>query len=320
MQPLIDLTRRVLQPYHNGNKNTGNVYEIAFALFAMRRMGLTDDDLDALDPYFSTVREHNPKFTEAFITYLKSQPVGNGITLRDSQVKDIRNVTQDDADGKTGDFIFVLYDGREYSISVEEGGPSRAGEISKCLTNPSCRRFGCTNEMIAEFKGVAATAVNEFKAEMTSKHGTDMDAWPSRQKSAAQAKAISHIAAKTCDHFNALPLESQATILEDLLQIKDGQKPADYIALVPKTLKSFSLWSFGDVKIHPGEYALKVAGDYLTVVHRETSDIIGKTQVKFNNGVWKKGRDGVWRTSSATSSWNGNFTLTKVFEMNQVSL
>ncbi len=111
----------------------------------------------------------------------------------------------------------------------------------------------------------------------------------------------------------------QASIMEDILCVKDGSKPADYLVLISKDLKKESMWSFGSLKISPSDYKLDVRGDYLEVCHKTTSDVIGRTQVKFNNGVWKKSKkDGKWKTSSATSSWNGTFMLNKVFHMTRV--
>jgi hypothetical protein len=175
--------------------------------------------------------------------------------------------------------------------------------------------------MVADFKKAEMVAVDEFKAEMSTKHGADMNIWPKRVKTTAQNKAITYIATKTCDHFNSLPVVTQKSILEDVMGVSGGDKPADYLGLVPTNLKRFSLWSFGALKVNPADYHLCLKGDYLMVVSRaDSSVVIGKTQVKFNNGVLNKGKDGVRRPSSATSSWNGNFTLSKVFEMRKVAV
>jgi len=315
----ITLTQQALKPYHDGNKNTGNVYEIVFILWLLRRMGLTDADVDALVPYFAVVRTHNPKFAEAWLTVLKGLPVGTGLVFEGSRVVDLRNVTQDDGDGGTGDVVVVLANGQERSISVEEGTAKRDGSISKCLSNPSCKRFGCSDAMIADFKAAAAVAVDEYKAEMTAAYGASTDLWPARVKTKAQNKCIAHIAASTCAHFNGLAAAAQTSIMEDLMQVSGGSKPADYLGLVSVDLKKVSVWSFGALQVRPSDYVLAVKGDFLNVVHRMTGDVIGQTQVKFNNGVYKKDKkDGKWKTSSATSSWNGNFALSKVFAMGRV--
>jgi hypothetical protein len=316
---LFALAQNALRPYYEGNHNTGNQYEIVFILYLLRKMGLTNTDIDGLAPYLAVVRRFNPKFVEEWITYLKSLPVGTDFMLEGSRVVNLRNVTQDDKDGGTGDVIAVLENGQERSISVEKGTVKKDGSISKCLSNPSCKRFGCSDAMITEFKRVAAVAVDEFMAEMSSGFGEDKDKWPTRTKTAAQNKCINYIATKTCAHFNGLDSGKKTAIIEDLLRVKDGSKPADYLGLVSENLKNMSIWSFGELIINPSDYDLLVRGDDLKVCHRISGDIIGSTQVKFNNGVYKKDKnDGIWKTSSVTSSWNGTFTLTKVFRMTRV--
>lgn len=318
---LVILAQKALQPYYAGNKNTGNQYEIVFILWLLRHMGLTNADVDSLADYLAVVRGHNPKFVEGWLTVLKGLPVGTGLVLEGSPVVDLRNVTQDDGDGGTGDVVVVLANGQERSISVEEGAAKRDGSISKCLSNPSCKRFGCSDAMIADFKAAAAVAVDEYKAEMTGLYGTSTDLWPARVKTKAQNKCIAHIAASTCAHFNGLDAAAQTAILSDLMQVTGGSKPADYLGLVSADLKKVSVWCFGALKVRPSDYVLAVKGDFLNVVHRVTGDVIGQTQVKFNNGVYKKDKkDGKWKTSSVTSSWNGNFALSKVFTMGRVAI
>jgi hypothetical protein len=312
---------RALAPYAAGNSNTGNVYEIAFALTAIRRMGrLPDTVLDALAPYFATIRTYNPKFTEAVVARIRALPTGTGLSLDGQPVTDIRNVTQDDADGGTGDFVFVLADGTERSISVEEGAPARDGAIHKCLSNPTCKRLGATPAMIDSFKAIAATAVEEFKTEMTARFGADPAVWPARTKSEAQRKAVAAVAAATVANYNALPQTTQAALLADLLRVSDSPRPADYLALVKKDTWTISLWKWGDLRINPADYRLRVEGDYVVFAHHDTGTAIGKTQIKFNNGVYKRQADGTWRTSSLTSSWNGGFCITDCFTMTPAPL
>jgi hypothetical protein len=313
---------RALAPYAAGNSNTGNVYEIAFALTAIRQMGrLPNAVLDALAPYFATIRTHNPKFTEAVVAHIRALPAGTGLSLDGQPVTDIRSVTQDDGDGGTGDFVFVLTDGTERSISVEEGAPAAAtGAIHKCLSNPTCKRLGCTPAMIDSFKAIAATAVEEFKAEMTVRFSADPATWPARTKSEAQRKAVAAVAAATVANYNALPQTTQAALLSDLLRVSDSPRPADYLALVKKGTWTISLWKWGDLRINPADYRLRVEGDYAVFVHRDIGTPIGKTQIKFNNGVYKRQADGTWQSSSLTSSWNGGFCITDCFTMTPAPL
>lgn len=326
--PLELLARKILTPYaerkpkrksdtaDDGNGNTGNVYEIMFALWVLRKMGLTDADMLSLRRFFDIIRNFNPKFTLALEADIRALPVGTGFFLEGQRVVDIRNVTQDDGDGGTGDFVFILANGSERSISVKEGAPQRGGKIKMCLTNPTCRRLGCSETMVEEFKAIAARAVEEFKAEMTARYGANQDAWPARVKSAAQKTAVAAVATKTRDNFNALPPEQQRALLADLLCVSKSEKPADYLALVKKDKWTVSMWQWVNLKIDVAQYNLTVRGDYLVFTHRATGAEIGQTQVKFNNGVYKKNkRTGKWETSSLTSSWNGGFCITDCFTM-----
>jgi hypothetical protein len=46
--------------------------------------------------------------------------------------------------------------------------------------------------------------------------------------------------------------------------------------------------------------------------------VIGSTQVKFNNGVWRENKSGKWAQSSICTSWNSTFNLADIFEMLEV--
>lgn len=317
---MIALAQKALLPFFKGNENTGNQYEIVTILYILRKMGLTNAEIDSLEDYFSEIRKHNPAFLASFTKHLASLPVGDGFFIEGRRAIDLRNATQNEADGATGDLIVILDNGEERSFSITEGAVKRDGSIEKCLSNPSCKRFGCDDEMISDFNAKASQTVTAYKTEMAAKYGPVMDSWKPREKTRAREECIAYIASKTCMSFNARDQTSQATILEDILQVKDGPKPADYLVLISTNLKKASFWSFGSLKITPSEYNMSVCGDNMEVVHKTTGDVIGKTQVKFNNGVWKKDKkDGKWKTSSATSSWNAKFVLNKVFEMSRIN-
>ena len=92
------------------------------------------------------------------------------------------------------------------------------------------------------------------------------------------------------------------------------------VALVKKDTWTVKLWSWGDLRIDPAAYVLRRKGDYVEFTHETTGHVIGKTQIKFNNGVYKRQADGTWKTSSLTSSWNGGFCLTDCFALTPVAL
>jgi hypothetical protein len=307
------ILRSALAPYRR-LRNTGQQYEITAALHIGRAMGLSNADIVEMRPFFAEIRVMNPTFPVVFEQFLQTVPCGTGFRLEDQPVVGMRNVTQDDGDGGTGDFMFVLADGTERSISVKEGSV-RGGKINVCGTNPSSVRFGCKAPEIERFKGIAARAVPVYCAEMKDTYGDDMDAWK-RKKSAAADAACSEVARITCEAFNTYPSASQKKMLEDILGVTDDAKPADYLLLVSSSLKKFSMFSYGALKIDPASITIRPRSIYIEFVAGDK--LIGQTQVKFNNGVYSKHRDGTCSTSAIHTSWNAVFSVNDCFEMRQV--
>jgi hypothetical protein len=144
MSHILSIARTVLTPFTK-QKNTGNCYEIYTALYFLRCMGLTNTDYDQLAPIIRDIAQTNnksaSKITTIFVN-IREKPIAT------SNIVNIRNVTQDDGDGGTGDLILVMADGTEKSVSVCEGKRKKNGDIEKCLSNPTCKRFGCNSRFI----------------------------------------------------------------------------------------------------------------------------------------------------------------------------
>ena len=160
---MTSLATNVLSPYTK-NANTGNCYEIFFALDFLRRMGLTDADLDSMAGLFTTIKAVNHLTAEKIdlsITTVRARPVGAGYSIGGHKVVALRNVTQDDGDGGTGDIVLCLADSTELSVSIFAGRKKRDGTIEKCLSNPTCARYGCTDADKERFKEVASQAVTD---------------------------------------------------------------------------------------------------------------------------------------------------------------
>lgn len=308
----------VLLPY-SSNANTGNLYEIVVALDLLRRMGLTDADLDSLAELQAAIVARNAKkaaeITAAFAT-VRTKPVGSGLLFDGKTIVEIKNVTQDDSAGCTGDLLLIDSTGATHSLSITGGkakGRAAALTIEKCLSNPTAERFGCTAEDIAEFKAIGLATVPKYKDEMTAKYGAEETAW-SRKPSAAAVEACADVAARTAIRYASFDAERQLAIFKDLLRIVGDGKPADYLGLVHPEKHTVSFYEFSACLVSAWAPRLEAHGIYIHFF-ADASHKIGTTQVKFNNGVWHKGK-----TSSIHSSWNATFNLTDLFRMRAVTL
>jgi hypothetical protein len=106
---------------------------------------------------------------------------------------------------------------------------------------------------------------------------------------------------------------AKTCIVNDILRIDGLQRPADYLALVNWKKRAISYFAFGDLRIGADTgFTMDADGIYLRI--KAGDKTIGSTQVKFNNGVYHKGK-----TSSIHSSWNATFLLTDVFAMKPIA-
>jgi len=311
MSSLYVVATQVIGPFAT-QRNTGNCYEFYVALQILRKMGLSDEDLASLKPLVDEVVAKNgrssAKFVYAYEEILKT-PVGHGILMQNgTSVVGVRNITQDDGDGGTGDLMLILSDGTEKSISICCGKKKRNGSIEKCLSNPTCQRFGCDAEDVKRFKKISEDAVTAYKAEMTAKHGENEAAWPSRVKTTAANSATAEVAAITTQKFNQFSLEERTKVMKDLLQVSMG-KPADFLCVVNEKCSAHLLFEINGVAAGlDWTPTLNADGCFLKMFLGNAE--IGSTQVKFNNGVYHKGKP-----SSLTSSWNATVVMNKVFDV-----
>ena len=321
----IELATKVLTPYTR-NCNTGNNYEIQVAFALLRAMGLTNERIDALTPLIAGIKACNSRYSvPAYIDRIVStaraspSPAAAPAILDGHTIVDIRNTTQDDGDGKTADLIVTTAEGAEFGISVSGGKPSsRGGRIDKCLTNPSAKRLGATAADIEAIRALQATAVAEFKAHMTATYGADEASWPERQKTPAAITAATAAARIVADRFATLTAEQQIAIFRDLLRIDDvSTMPADYLALaIPATAAkplSCKFYKFGEPIFTRWEPRIVADGIWLHLYNCDA--VVGKIQVKFNNGVYHKGK-----TSDLHSSWNFTVNLRDIFQLKEVTL
>lgn len=312
MTDLLTLAKQVLICYVS-NGNTGNCYEIFTYLEDLRTMGLTDEQLDQLQPLLERILQANGKPQAAqkirsAIPLTKGRPLGTGLYIDGKKVISLKNVTQDDGYGDTADKIYVMEDGSELGESIEGGKPF--DKLEKCISNPTCTRFGC-EQLIPQFKKIAEQAVVDYKAEMRLKHGDSEEGWPSRVKTKAALDACTKVAILTAENFNALPEEERQRRMSDILRCEQGKLTADFLRMVNKGCTESKLYKLTQKSIDRCNPTLKVNGVFLDMYLDNKK--IGQTQVKFNNGVYHKGK-----TSSIYTSWNATAYLTCLFDLTPV--
>ena len=311
---MVALANDILLPYTK-NANTGNCYEIFFALNILRILGLTDVNFDSLVALFTAIKAANQRTAEKIetsIATVRIRPVGSGCSIGGHKVVGLRNVTQDDGDGGTGDIVLCLDNDTELSISIFAGKIKRDGTIEKCLSNPTCIRYGCTDIDQEKFKKVASQAVTDYKKEMTNKYGSNEEVW-NRKPSDAAVSAAASVAADTAKRFNSLTPIDRQTRFQDLMRINGGAKPADMLCLVNPNCKKYSLFNIVKSNINGGDVLVRADSFWLCMSVNGIE--VGKTQVKFNNGVYHNGK-----TSSLLTSWNASCYMNKVFTLEPVSL
>lgn len=310
---ILDIMVTALRAYLT-NKNTGNCYEIATILWIGRRMGLTPESYDKLAPFVSNIAAYNNKATakiHAAFNALRALPTGTGFSLDGSQVVDLKNATQDDSVG-TGDIIAICADGSRKTISICDAYGDRPGDLRKCLKNPTCKAFGCSDTDITTFKATATAARAAYVAEMTRDYGPDQTLWKRKPSDAART-ACSAVATKTATVFNALPVDERRQRIKALFH-SNMNKPADYLAMVRSDwTPSFYRWdspaSLGSTAVpDSAEPVVRVSGIYLLVYlspDPTAARPVALVQVKFNNGV----------NSAIHSSWNAVVHLERVFTL-----
>jgi hypothetical protein len=312
---LVNKVEEVLRPY-TLNQNTGNIYEIVVILNLYRQMGLTLEDLERLTPLFNAIKRTFKDFSEDLklnkaIEMIKRLPIVSGTTtvIDGHTIVGLKNVTQSDNLGKTGDILLITDTGQELSVSICGGKVKRGGKVHKCLTNPTASRLKVPKKEIERFKQRGLTAVDEYKAFMTTKYGADESGWKSREKTIVAVNACKDVALWTAEIFERLDIEEKIGVFKDLLRIDSiSDIPADYLICVHDEKLTLNMFKFNTPLFSSWNPTIIPDGIYLKLYNEDSE--IGKIQIKFNNGVYHKGK-----TSSLTSSWNFTARLTDVFRL-----
>ena len=319
---MLSIATRVLTPYSE-QKNTGNAYEIYVVLNLLRAMGLTNLEHTELKALVETIAAMNGRSSKKIMdTYnaITTKPVGEGIYYKGTKIIDLQNITQEDGVGRTGDVMLILEDGQQKSVSVCEGTNNSRGNVKnvknvkKCISNPTCKRLGCDENDIVAFKKIQEEAVVNYKAEIAELYGPDEAKWPVGEKTKASCNATSLVASMTQNRYNGLTAEKKKEIMQDLLRVEGDSKPADILCLVNKACTKHVVFDIAGLNpARVWEPRMEVDGYWLMMYLGDT--LIGKIQVKFNNGVYHKGTP-----SSLTSSWNATAYMNLVFDLAQIKV
>jgi hypothetical protein len=280
---VLEITKNALAPFAN-QQNTGNVYEIRVILEFARRMGLSNDDLDSMSSLFEII-ESRGKGNEGTIEIapkIREIAVGNGLRFGGKTIVNMRNLTQSDGDGGTGDLMLIADDGKEISISVTGSDRMSEGKLEKCLSNPSYKRYGCEEDK-AELERINDASPLQKENELVAKFGEDRSTWPKvkRIKTDTAVNACNAVVKLAIQRFNTFTDEKKRELMNDIHLLH--KSPADYLAIV--TRNGVHYYKFGPNRMDKNTWTPRLVerSVYIDVYNGET--LVSSTQVKFNNGV-----------------------------------
>ncbi len=309
---LFKVILTALQEYED-NHNTGISYEIATLLWMCRACGLSESNYAKIVSYVKSLASNTPKGREQIsraLTTYADMPCGRGIYIEGQAVTDIRNVTQNDTDGSTGDLVLHTSAQTAYSLSIFHENPARRSGLEKCLKNPSCRGFGCDDTDIASFKHIAERASKRYTLEMRKRFGPDPSDWK-RKKSVAAISACEEVARMTAERFNGLARATRQELYRRLLSLDDRGLPCDYLAIVDTAMRPhFFRVQCKLTASRSIDPTLEPSGVFLVIHDGVSKGPIGRVQVKFNNGI----------QSAVHSSWNARVYLQQAFMVTPTSL
>jgi len=300
---ILKIAKKVLLPYTE-QKNIGNVYEIYVILSLLRKMGLTDINIDELKPTLELIEKQgkgNLK-TLSLIPIIKKMPLQNELWFDGHNIIDMMCLTQEDDIGGTGDIMLITKDKKELSISIREGTIPRS-DILKKVVNPSCSNYGCSKEDVESIRAIEKESLIEYKK----KHGDDKSRWPKRENKCSIKIAASMKVVELYEkRFNTYDQETKRTIMNHIHHIH--KKPADYICLVNKKFTSAGYFRIvGDCKINKDTWIpiIKTNSVFIRIFDRDT--LVSSTQVKHNNGI-----------NSSMRKWNVELVVSNLYDVTKL--
>ena len=289
------------------NCNTGNIYEIYFALFILRKMGLTDNDLERLKPTLDYLESlgHGNKGISAAVEKIKANPPSSKCMIDGKRVVDLKNLTQDDDSG-TADASLVFEDGTSAGISLTEGsGKITEAGLNKVITNASVDRMGCAED-IPEIRLLEQAVTKADKdAYCEEKYGSDRTKWPKKCKFPPGIAVQTKAAALLGTRIDSLPDEEKRKTMNDILCI--NKMPADYIGFVNKKTYAVTMYKIKSCQIQKDTWIPKIKSDGVWLKIYCGDILLSKSQVKYNNGV-----------GTSLRKVNVGAILNKIFEMEPI--
>ena len=268
------------------NCNTGNIYEIYFALFVLRKMGLTDTDLLTLKPTLDYLESlgHGNKGISAAVEKIKKISCSSNYMFDGKRVVDLKNLTQDDDSG-TADVSLVFEDGTSVGISLTEGsGKITKSGLEKVIQNAGVERMGCALDVPAICLLEKSLTKADKDAYCEETYGSDKTKWPKKCKYPAGIEVQSKAAALLGTRMNALPEQEKRKIMNDILCI--NKMPADYIGFVNKKTYAVTLYKIKErSQFQKHTWIPKIESDGVWLKTYCGEILVSKSQVKYNNGV-----------------------------------
>ncbi len=277
------------------NKNTGISYEISVFLAIVEYFGgdTTDliNDISNREDFNSIIENSNKMKSFDFSNFFKKYNL--------SEVNKINLTTQDDTVGPSD---IVINDNFGISIKYD----------NKCNFNPTGRRFLSRTD-ISEFKKDLKNYSNSYVSEMNEKYGVVNNWFRNRGcKSETINVIINTLKSKVVSNWDSMSLTDKNKIIGDIYHLNS---PIDYVIM--KIDKKINI-SIDDKPFNFDVSKIKLVNEenshYVTFTYE--NDVIGKMQVKFNNGMLEnyKGKSkpdvviGDYRIKygNAISSWNFN--------------
>ena len=299
---IMEIAKKVLLPYTK-QKNTGNVYEIYVILSLLRKMGLTDINIDELKPTLEVIEKKGKGNirTLSLISNIKKMPLQNELWFDGNKIINIICLTQDDNIGGTGDIMLISEDKKELSISIREGTIPK-DNILKKVVNPSCLKIGCTEEDVESYKDIEKESLIEYEK----KHGNDKSNWPKREKKCpikiGACMKVVELYPKT---FHTYKEETKRKIMNDIHHIH--KKPADYICLVNKKFTSSGYFRIGNCKINKDTWVPRIQTNSVFIRIFDKDTLVSSTQVKQNNGI-----------NSSMRKWNVTLIVSNLYDVTKL--
>ena len=299
---ILKIAKKVLTPYTE-QQNTGNVYEIYTILSLLRKMGLTDTNIDELKSMLEVIeaRGAGNKGVLQFIPIIKKMPLQNELWFDGHKIINMVCLTQEDNIGGTGDIMLNTEDGKELSISIREGAIPKNNILNK-VVNPSCSKYGCSIEDVNSIKAIEKESLIEYKK----KHGDDKSKWPKREnkcpvKIGACMKAV-ELYTKRFDTYEG---ETKRKIMNDIHHI--NEKPAHYICLVNKKFTSCGYFRIGNCKINKDTWVPRIQTNSVFISVFDKDNLVSRTQVKHNYGI-----------ESSMRKWNVSLVVSNLYDITKL--